>query len=213
MSFEGNAYRGTSTTSTAVGTGSKTLTVTNSNSQIPAFAVEMTVRIARTSAPSTTFMRGEITAWNSSTGAMTANVDSVKGSGTHTDWTITIGVNITTASSSPLAVANGGTGGADAATARSNLDLDTGDSPTFTAVTAGQVDVTAQGDVWFQDSSGGQYAAFQAPGTISSSHTYTLPSAYHREAQNFFKARPVRPYLGKVLVVRSRLSTMQPQTN
>ena len=63
------------------------------------------------------------------------------------------------------------------ATARTSLGLGTGDSPTFTAVTAGQVDVTAQGDVRFQDSSGGQYAAFQAPGTISSSHTYTWPDA------------------------------------
>jgi len=63
------------------------------------------------------------------------------------------------------------------ATARTSLGLGTGDSPTFTAVTAGQVDVTAQGDVRFQDASGGQYAAFQAPATISSAHTYTLPSA------------------------------------
>ena len=116
-----NAYRGTSTTSTAVGTGSKTLTVTNANSQIPAFAVGMPVRIARTSAPSTTFMQGEITAFNASTGAMTANVDSVKGSGTHTDWTITVGGNITTASASPLAVANGGTGATAAAAALTNL--------------------------------------------------------------------------------------------
>ena len=61
-----NAYRGTSTTSNAVGTGSKTWTVTNSNSQIPAFAVGMPVRVARTAAPTTTYMQGEITAFTAS---------------------------------------------------------------------------------------------------------------------------------------------------
>tara|TARA_R100001594_G_scaffold142630_1_gene189729 strand:+ start:586 stop:1455 length:870 start_codon:yes stop_codon:yes gene_type:complete len=105
-----NAYRGTSTTSTAVGTGSKTLTVTNSNSQIPAFAVGMPVRISRTSAPTTTYMQGEITAFNTSTGVTTVNVTSSLGSGTHTDWTICIGGNQVTASASPLGVADGGTG-------------------------------------------------------------------------------------------------------
>jgi hypothetical protein len=40
-----------------------------------------------------------------------------------------------------------------------------------------QVDVTSQGDVRYQDSSGGQYVALQAPATVSSSYTLTLPAA------------------------------------
>jgi hypothetical protein len=38
------------------------------------------------------------------------NVSSSLGSGTHTDWTIVIGGHQTTASASPLGVADGGTG-------------------------------------------------------------------------------------------------------
>ncbi len=132
-----NAYRGTSTASITVGTGAKTLTVTNSNSQIPAFAVGMPVRVARTSDPSGTFMQGEITAWTASTGAATINVSSSKGSGTHTDWTITVGGHQTTASASPLAIADGGTGSTTAAAAATALGLGTADSPTFTRIKIG----------------------------------------------------------------------------
>ena len=39
-----------------------------------------------------------------------------------------------------------------------------------------QVDLTAQGDVRFQDASGGEYVALQAPSTVSTSYTLTLPS-------------------------------------
>ena len=116
-----NAYRGTSTTSNAVGTGSKTWTVTNSNSQIPAFAVGMPVRVARTSAPTTTFMQGEVTAFTAATGSTTVNVSSSLGSGTHTDWTITIGGHQTTAAASPLAIADGGTGAGTAGAALTAL--------------------------------------------------------------------------------------------
>ena len=40
-----------------------------------------------------------------------------------------------------------------------------------------QVDITAQGDLRLQDTTGGQYVALQAPGTISSSFTLTMPAA------------------------------------
>lgn len=76
-----------------------------------------------------------------------------------------------------LAVADGGTGASSASAARTNLGLGTGDSPTFTAVTAGQVDITAQGDLRLQDTTGGEYVAIQAPGTVSASYTLTLPAA------------------------------------
>lgn len=40
-----------------------------------------------------------------------------------------------------------------------------------------QVDVTAQGDLRLQDSSGGEYVGLQAPSTVSVSYTLTLPTA------------------------------------
>ena len=43
------------------------------------------------------------------------------------------------------------------------------------ALVATQVDLTAQGDVRFQDASGGEYVALQAPATVSASYTLTLP--------------------------------------
>ena len=45
------------------------------------------------------------------------------------------------------------------------------------AVTATQVDLTGQGDLRLQDSSGGQYVALQAAATVGSSFTLTLPTA------------------------------------
>ena len=63
------------------------------------------------------------------------------------------------------------------ATLRTSIGVGTGDSPTFTAVTVGQADVTAEGDLRLQDNTGGQYVALDAPGTVSSSYTLTLPAA------------------------------------
>jgi hypothetical protein len=48
---------------------------------------------------------------------------------------------------------------------------------TPTTVVATQVNVTAQGDVRFEDTTGGQYVALQAPGTVSTNVTFTLPGA------------------------------------
>lgn len=44
-------------------------------------------------------------------------------------------------------------------------------------LSTGQVDITEQGDLRLQDTTGGQYVALQAPGTVSSSFTLTLPAA------------------------------------
>ena len=44
-------------------------------------------------------------------------------------------------------------------------------------ITSTQLDVTGQGDLRLQDSSGGQYVALQAASTVGSSYTLTLPSA------------------------------------
>ena len=60
-------------------------------------------------------------------------------------------------------------------------------NPTFTSgVTSPQVDITAQGDLRLQDSSGGQHIALQAPATIASSYTLTMPTA-DGSADDFLK--------------------------
>ena len=75
---------GTSTSALAVGTGSRSLT-TQAGKQ---FAVTEFVAIVRSSAPTTTYMQGQVTAYDGATGALTVNVTTAAGSGTWSDWTI-----------------------------------------------------------------------------------------------------------------------------
>lgn len=56
----------------------------------------------------------------------------------------------------------------------SNAVVELGTNPS--TITTTQVDLLAQGDLRFQDAAGGQYAAIQAPATIASSYTLTLPT-------------------------------------
>ena len=46
---------------------------------------------------------------------------------------------------------------------------------TPSTIVATQVDITAQGDLRLQDTTGGQYVALQAPSTVATSYTLTLP--------------------------------------
>jgi len=57
-----------------------------------------------------------------------------------------------------------------------NLTFD-GTTLTAAQVSSGQVNVTAQGDVRFEDTTGGQYVALQAPGTVATNVIFTLPGA------------------------------------
>ena len=80
-------YNGTSTTSLTVGTGNKTLTTQTGKN----FQIGQSVRVASTASPSN-YMDGQVTAYDSSTGAMTVAVASVGGSGTLAAWTISLAV-------------------------------------------------------------------------------------------------------------------------
>lgn len=80
----GTGTNSTSTTSLAVSVGSKSFTVQTGKS----YVAGMGVKIARTSAPLTTYMTGTITSYNAGTGAMVVDIDTVVGSGTYTDWSI-----------------------------------------------------------------------------------------------------------------------------
>lgn len=75
----------TSTTSLTIGTGSKSLTVQTAKN----FVVGMSVKIAYTNSP-TNWMAGDITAYDTATGALTVIVTNINGSGTQTAWTVSL---------------------------------------------------------------------------------------------------------------------------
>lgn len=77
---------GTSATSVAIGTGAKSFTASAGR----AWAVGQPVRVAVTASPETNWMDGIVTAYNSTTGALSVSVSVVGGSGTYTAWTISI---------------------------------------------------------------------------------------------------------------------------
>lgn len=78
----------TSVSSVAIGTGSKSLTLTQTGKQ---FVVGQWVNITDSTAPTSYWMTGAVTAFNSGTGAMTVNVVAVNGAGTFASWVITQG--------------------------------------------------------------------------------------------------------------------------
>ena len=78
-----NDTASTSTTSVVIGKGAKSLTVDVSKSYVPG----MTIKIARTADPDN-WMNGEVTTYNSGTGALVFNATYYQGSGIYTDWTI-----------------------------------------------------------------------------------------------------------------------------
>jgi hypothetical protein len=80
------ALSGTSSTSLTVGTGGTSLTASTARQWV----VGQHVYIARTSAP-TTWMAGQVISYNAGTGALNVDVTASNGSGTYSDWTITIG--------------------------------------------------------------------------------------------------------------------------
>lgn len=75
----------TSATNLSVTQASKSLTLTQTGKP---FSVGMYVTIVDVAAPTTRWLLGAITAFNSSTGAMTVNVTAICGSGSASNWAI-----------------------------------------------------------------------------------------------------------------------------
>ncbi|MBZ0106149.1 MAG: hypothetical protein K8H84_11015 [Sulfuricella denitrificans] len=75
----------TSTTSLSVATGSKSLTIQTGKSLV----VGMSVKIAAT-ASATNWMFGDVTAYDSGTGALTVNVTVIQGAGAFAAWTVSL---------------------------------------------------------------------------------------------------------------------------
>jgi len=70
---------------------------------------------------------------------------------------------------SAIVYADGGGGSANVVDLTSTFN--------FATLSVGQLDITAQGDLRLQDTTGGEYVALQAPSTVSASYTLTLPAA------------------------------------
>jgi hypothetical protein len=75
----------TSATSLTVGAVSQSLTVETGK----LYSAGMIVNIKKTTTPASVWMLGEVTSYNSGTGALVVSVYSINGTGTHTDWTTT----------------------------------------------------------------------------------------------------------------------------
>lgn len=80
------SFNNTSSTSITIGTGSKVFTVTL---DVP-YGVGQNIKVVDVAAPSTNFMFGDVTAYNSSTKALTINVTGTGGSGTLSNWNLTV---------------------------------------------------------------------------------------------------------------------------
>ena len=81
----GPGYAGTSATSLTIGVGSKSLTATTGLGFVPGARARLA-----SAANVANYMEGQVTAYSSSTGAMSVLVDLVGGSGTRTDWVISL---------------------------------------------------------------------------------------------------------------------------
>lgn len=79
----------------------------------------------------------------------------------------TTGTGIAVPAGKTMFVYNNGTNVVDAVNHLTSLS--TG------AITSTQVNITGQGDLRLEDTTGGEYVALQAPGTLASSYTLTLP--------------------------------------
>lgn len=130
----------TSTTSVLVGLGSKSLTIQTGK----AYSVGQSVVIADTSAPSTNWMFGQITSYDSGTGALVVYATQSAGSGTLTAWTISISAS--PAADSSVAMLRRAITGADTALLSDSGGLIDVTSGTFTLAFAA---VGTLGNGWY----------------------------------------------------------------
>jgi len=116
----GASYAGSSTTSRGIGTGSMTVTASTGMAFVPGSRV----RLASAASPTTHWMEGAVTAYNSGTGSLTFTSDAFLGSGSRADWNISLAGE---------RGATGATGPSFAATSTTSLLIGTG-TKAFTGV-------------------------------------------------------------------------------
>lgn len=91
----------TSTTSLAISVASKSLTIQTGK----AYVIGQTLNIASAANPAN-FMAGQVTAYNSGTGALVVNATQIGGSGTFTDWVVSMGAIVSSTLPSQTGNAN-----------------------------------------------------------------------------------------------------------
>ena len=99
--------------------------------------------------PSTTYLSGTM-AWTSLTADITGVTAGTGLSGGGVSGDVTLAIDTAT-----------------------TVDLSTAQA--LSNKTFNQIDITTQGDLRLQDTTGGQYVALQAPGTVATSYTLTFP--------------------------------------
>lgn len=109
----GPSYAATSTTSRTLGTGSMTVTTQTGL----AYVAGTRVRLSSAASPTTHYMEGVVTAYNSGTGSLTFTSDLFAGSGSRADWNITLAGD---------RGSQGATGAGYAATSTTSLLIGTG---------------------------------------------------------------------------------------
>lgn len=83
--FAFGSYSATSSTSLSIATGSKSLTIEAGKS----FSIGQPVLIVNTAAPAN-WMHGQVTAYDSGTGALTVTVGTISGGGTAAAWSVSV---------------------------------------------------------------------------------------------------------------------------
>jgi len=178
--FNLNDVRDTSTSSVAIGSGSKSFTVSGGKS----FAGGMWLVLADDAAPSTNSMVGQVTSYDSGTGALVVNVptNGVFGSGTKTAWIISLTAapsSAISAAMTPVAAAATLAAGRSALEVYSDTETDTAISDAIAALPAATPSHAFRNRCINGDFSVDQeYAA--------ASTTFTAGAAYKRAIDMFY---------------------------
>lgn len=161
----------TSTTSHNFTTGSKTFTIVGGFG----FAAGSAVRMANVAG--TSYMDGLVTACTPNSSVTITVLGVGAGSGANASWVITFGTNTSTIVSTPVSLANGGTAGATAAAARTNLEV--GRLFRVISVLSAPPGSPVNGDTYLAGSSPtGAWSGHQDEVPIyASGWTFTVPSA------------------------------------
>lgn len=184
----------TSSTSNVLETGTKAFTIETGKQ----FNLGQYVFVSRAS-NAKQWMFGQVVDVDSSAGELSVSVEDTNGaSGTFSDWVIALSgppgsvgtIDINSGTSGTLTVANGGTGGTDAATARTNLGLGTMATQAASGVSitggslTGLTAVTTTGGARVRSASGSETMDLRHDGTNGSLTSTTSLLLYAGGANN-----------------------------
>ena len=169
----------TSSSPVTIGTGTKNFTIETGK----AFAKGQTIKIVDNAAPTTNIMIGSIISYDSGTGALSVDVTSTQGSGTISDWVISIqtGINNVVEDSTPQLGGdldcNGKTIDKSSVRQIADASLGTG-THTFDYANGDMQQLTATGNITiaFSNFPTGNVAGFVVDAVNWGAHTITHPA-------------------------------------